>query len=292
MLDKNDTVNSRSTDEFIKFVCAAFFILRFVIGVLTMMNKVPYEKDINVVMSDINNYVRNYINLWLDGDDKILSEPNTLFAGLLNYLKMNYFNKFEYDYRDVDYLNNLFNIYTSLCYKYNKYPMFDEFINTVCFKRDILYNFKNNISKFTGDIYYTDTGMFIDDINEYINNIIKSNSTSNSDLKNNNNLIYDSDGNIDINCIDNLGDLGIIKKPSTIIFEAVKDWEKECEMALRRGTAENNKIGSMFILKAKYGYRETAPVPAPETLQVLPTSELPKLNIKKTPPKIQSGAED
>ena len=84
----------------------------------------------------------------------------------------------------------------------------------------------------------------------------------------------------------------VIGLPFYFIFDAVKDWEKECEMALRRGTAENNKIGSMFILKAKYGYRETAPVPAPETLQVLPTSELPKLNIKKTPPKIKSGAED
>lgn len=256
-----------------------------------MINKIPYEKDIKVVMSDINNHVRNYINLWLDGDDGNLSGANTLFAGLLNYLKMNYFNKFEYNYKDVDYLNNLFNIYASLCYKYNKYPMFDEFINTVCFKRDILYNFKNNISKFTGDIYYTNNGVFIDDINDYINNIIKSNSSSNLNFKDINN-IYNSDGDIDINRVDNLGDLGIIKKSSTLIFEAVKDWEKECEMALRRGTAENNKIGSMFILKAKYGYRETAPVPAPETLQVLPTSELPRLNTKKTPPKIESGAED
>lgn len=33
MLDKNDTVNSRITDEFMNFVCGAFFILRFAIEV-------------------------------------------------------------------------------------------------------------------------------------------------------------------------------------------------------------------------------------------------------------------
>lgn len=224
-----------------------------------IVRQIPYEKDFSILLDDIDICVKNYIDLWLDGDEKRLSEPTTLFAGLLNHLYMNYFKKIKYNYLDIEYLNNLFNIYTSLCFKYNKYPMFDEFINTTGLNKMIIYSYRNNNINISGKyIYYSKSGIFIDDINDFI-------------------IKYP--------------DEEYIKYPSSYINESVKSWESQCEMALRRGTAENNKIGSMFILKAKYGYRETAPVPAPETTRVLSTSELPKLNKKKTSPENADDAE-
>jgi hypothetical protein len=51
-------------------------------------------------------------------------------------------------------------------------------------------------------------------------------------------------------------------------METVKKWKTECEQSLVRGATESNKVGCMFLLKAKHGYVETAPLPVANPIQV------------------------
>lgn len=44
-------------------------------------------------------------------------------------------------------------------------------------------------------------------------------------------------------------------------FESYKRWRSECENALYDGASESNSIGSIFLLKSNFGYRETSPSP-------------------------------
>lgn len=48
--------------------------------------------------------------------------------------------------------------------------------------------------------------------------------------------------------------------------DSVKRWIKECESAAVDGALQSNSIGSIFILKSCYNYRETSPVSEPEML--------------------------
>lgn len=46
--------------------------------------------------------------------------------------------------------------------------------------------------------------------------------------------------------------------------ETAKKWKKTCEEALEKKAIENNGVGAIFALKCAHGWRETAPLPAPE----------------------------
>ena len=43
--------------------------------------------------------------------------------------------------------------------------------------------------------------------------------------------------------------------------ESIKRWKSEAENALVDGASESNSIGSIFLLKSNFGYRETSPLP-------------------------------
>lgn len=46
------------------------------------------------------------------------------------------------------------------------------------------------------------------------------------------------------------------EKVGSLFSESAKRWKNECENALLIDTTERNSIGSMFALKANYGYRD------------------------------------
>lgn len=172
-----------------------------------------------------------YINT-LDNPDDIYNN-NTLFNGLIKYIYNNYFKYNSIDYADIEHIDSIWDIYTSLCYKYNKYPTIIEFCLMINISRDTIWDWKKeNTRRY---IYYTKDGERIKDIAGWKLNH---------------------------------PDEEYRQEPSHSHSDTVKKWLAECENNLFRGAAEGNKVGCIFVLKANYGYTETAPIPAQNPHQV------------------------
>ena len=106
----------------------------------------------------INDVAIEYINN-LDNPDEIY-ENNGLFVGMLKYIYRQYVfsilrnNKGVNNRYDYKLLDNLFNIYTDLVYRYkkNKQPYINEFCIFLNLNRDNLYNIRyGNVKKATPD---------------------------------------------------------------------------------------------------------------------------------------------
>lgn len=67
------------------------------------------------------------------------------------------------------------------------------------------------------------------------------------------------------------------------IIHIIKSWTKEAESALVSNVSDHSSIGSMFLLKAKYQYRENDAL----TLQV--ESDAPKLDLKQISQAAKTG---
>lgn len=188
--------------------------------------------------------VDDYINN-LDNPEDI-NNNNTLFNGLIKYISGNYFKYNPIDYADIEHIDSIWDIYTGLCYKYNKYPTIIEFCLLINISRETINSWKNEETR--GYIYYTADGERIKDINTYRMNHPGAQYT---------------------------------KKPSNAHSCTVKKWYAECENNLFRGAAEGNKVGCIFALKANYGYTETSPVSTVNQNQrVLTADELPRFDGK------------
>lgn len=179
----------------------------------------------------------------LDDPEQIYNPQTAIFNGMIKYIYNNYFKYIKLDYSDIEYLDNIWDIYTGLCYKYNKYPTIIEFCLLINISRDTLWEWKKEQTR--AYKYYTVDGVEIKDfpawkLNHQTEEYTKESSTSHADT--------------------------------------VKKWLAECENALFRGAAEGNKVGCIFALKANYGYTETAPVQAVNPHQrALTDAELPRL---------------
>ena len=171
----------------------------------------------------IKSLADDYINT-LDNPDDIYNN-NTLFNGLIKYINLNYFKFNPIDYADIEYIDSIWDIYTSLCYKYNKYPTIIEFSLLININKDTINAWKNEDTRKYK--YYTKGGELIKDFPAWRLN------HQNEDYR---------------------------KESSTSHSVTVKKWLAECENNLFRGAAEGNKVGCIFALKANYGYTETAPV--------------------------------
>lgn len=68
---------------------------------------------------------------------------------------------------------------------------------------------------------------------------------------------------IDLDTISNWGSGG--SRASSAHLRTVKKWKSETENALYDGASESNSVGSIFLLKSNFGYRETAPIAEPAT---------------------------
>lgn len=172
----------------------------------------------------IKSLADDYINT-LDNPEDIYNN-NTMFNGLIKYIYNNYFKFNPIDYADIEYIDSIWDIYTSLCYKYNKYPTIIEFCLMINISRDTVNSWKNGDTREYK--YYTKGGELIKDLPAWKLN------HPNEEYR---------------------------QESSTSHSYTVKKWLAECENNLFRGAAEGNKVGCIFALKANYGYTETAPVP-------------------------------
>lgn len=97
-----------------------------------MGNTVRAENGAEVYENKIKYYADEYINDLPDGEDSINNNPS-LFTGMIKYIYKHLFkpgkkDKVLYnantvlDTGDIELLNNIWDIYTELCYKYNKRP--------------------------------------------------------------------------------------------------------------------------------------------------------------------------
>ena len=177
-------------------------------------------------------------------DPKAIYNPTTsFFNGMIKYIRNRYFRYHPIDYADIDQIDEFWDMYTSLCYKYNKYPNITEFCLLINISRNTLWEWKEGISR--GYKYYTLDGKEIKDLPTW-------------------KLHHKEEYR---------------KELSTRHSDIVKRWHEECENAIFRGATEGNKVGCIFALKARYGYTETAAAPASDQPRfALSASELPRLN--------------
>lgn len=188
-----------------------------------------------------------YINT-LDNPDDIYNNKNNLFDGMIKYIYLYYFKNNKVDYDDVEELDNIWDMYTFLCYKYNRNPIIIEFCGMVNIHRDTLHSWKTGDTR--GYKYYTKDGIQIKDLPAWK--------------------------------INHQGE-EYRKKPSTSHSDIVKKWQAECEKVQYRGATERFSTGSIFVLKADYGYTETAPVPTANANQrTISASEPIRLDQKDT----------
>lgn len=96
-----------------------------------MANMVRAERGIEVYETRIHELADDYINS-LDDPEKINNNPS-VFTGMIKYIYKHLFkprknDKVLYnantilDTGNIDLLNNIWDVYTELCYKYNKRP--------------------------------------------------------------------------------------------------------------------------------------------------------------------------
>lgn len=184
-------------------------------------NSLEVYSDQIYVLAD--EYIRS-----LDCPDDIKGMNKGLFTGMIKYIYMHCFKNNPIDNNDIELLDSIFNIYTSLCYKYNKRPTLLNFSLMVGIAMDTFNSWKNQDTR--GYIYF--------DLND--NRIL--------------NLPAWKLNHKDEQYRQELG---------SSHSETVKKWLRECESSLVDGAIEQNGIGCIFALKANYGYTETAPAQVP-----------------------------
>lgn len=193
-------------------------------------NTVQTQDGAEVYINKILELADDYINN-LDNPDDIKGN-NNLFNGMIKHIYFYWFKHNPVDYDDIDTLDDIWDIYTSLCYKYNKNPTIIEFCLMVDINRETTTSWKNETTRRYK--YYTLDGELIKNLpawklnhpnGEYRQELSKSHSNT------------------------------------------VKKWLSECEQALHRGATEKNSVGCIFALKANYGYAETTPIPTANTPQ-------------------------
>ena len=97
-----------------------------------MSNAIKAENGIEVYEQDIKYYADEYISQLPEKEDSINNNPS-LFTGMIKYIYKHLFkpgkkDKVKYnantnlDTGDIELLNNIWEVYTELCYKYNKRP--------------------------------------------------------------------------------------------------------------------------------------------------------------------------
>lgn len=201
-------------------------------------NATKAQGGAEVYTSRILELADEYVND-LDNQEDIKGN-NNLFNGLIKYIYINWFKRNPVDYDDIDTLDDIWGIYTSLCYKYNKNPTIIEFCLMVNISRDTIWEWKKGNTR--AYKYYTLDGERIKDFAAWK--------------------------------LNHQG-VGYRQELSNSHSDTVKKWLAECEQALYRGATEKNSVGCIFALKANYGYTETAPIPtASQSQQRLTAQDL------------------
>lgn len=166
-------------------------------------------------------YADEYIKT-LNKPDDIYS--SNVFTGLIKYIRRNI--KFDKSiYSNTDLLNDIWEAYTELVYKYMQKPTIEEFSILLGIHRDTMYSWLNGECR--GNIYRDKDGNVIDDFFSWSNS--------------------------------HRGE-PYTMEPSTARSDAVKKWQDECRLGRYKSAAAGN-VGGIFLCKAVDGMVETAPVP-------------------------------
>lgn len=106
-----------------------------------MANIVKAENGAEVYENKIKYYVDEYINT-LDDPESINNNPS-LFTGMIKYIYKHLFKNNPVNNDDISVLDNIFDIYTELCYRYNKRPTLLNFSLLVGISNDTFNAWKN-----------------------------------------------------------------------------------------------------------------------------------------------------
>lgn len=202
-------------------------------------NTIKSQNEIEIYTSEIYVIVDEFIQREIDVDPNILDNKG-FFPRLIKHIYISYIKnllnngkiKNQNSYNDIVLLDNLFNIYVDLVYKYkhNKRPSIEEFCIFTGIAKQTIYDWNKGIK------------------HSYIYNNSGHNNNINSGLNGNNiNISY---------------------------MDTTSKWLLACETAL----IDEEGVKSIFLLKAKYGYREEpTQVIVTNNQQILTASDLPQL---------------
>ncbi|MDD3138915.1 MAG: hypothetical protein PHX08_08090, partial [Lachnospiraceae bacterium] len=84
-------------------------------------NYITTKTGVQVYENDIMQLADEYISS-LSDEDNIKGMNKGLFTGMIKHIHNTLIKPNQLDYTDIENLDNLFNIYVTLCYKLNKRP--------------------------------------------------------------------------------------------------------------------------------------------------------------------------
>ena len=101
-------------------------------------NQEIYDSDLELAIDDL---VTQYLGTLRD-PDIIYNINGNAFTGLIKYIHR-HANITRDIYADIDKLNDLWEIYTELCYRFNQKPTLMEYAILVGCSRDVIYSWAN-----------------------------------------------------------------------------------------------------------------------------------------------------
>lgn len=107
-----------------------------------MGNTVNAENGTEVYTSKIYELADEYINQ-LENPDAIKGMNKGVFTGMIKYIYLNLFKNNPLDNGNIQELDDVWNIYTSLCYKYSKRPTILNFSLMIGVSNDTINAWKN-----------------------------------------------------------------------------------------------------------------------------------------------------
>lgn len=106
-----------------------------------MGNTVRAENGTEIYETKIHYFADEYINT-LSDPESINNNPS-LFTGMIKYIYKHLFKNNPVNNDDISVLDNIFDIYTELCYRYNKRPTLLNFSLLVGISNDTFNAWKN-----------------------------------------------------------------------------------------------------------------------------------------------------
>ena len=100
--------------------------------------------SLDIYSNKVYELADEYINT-LDNPDDIKGLNKGLFTGMIKYIYINCFKDNKPNYDDIELLDSIFGIYTSLCYKYNKRPTILNFSLFSGIDRDTISDWSNGV---------------------------------------------------------------------------------------------------------------------------------------------------
>lgn len=106
-----------------------------------MSNAIKAGNGAEVYETKIHEYADEYINTF-DDPESINNNPS-LFTGMIKYIYKHLFKNNPVNNDDITVLDNIFDVYTELCYRYNKRPTLLNFSLLVGVSNDTFNAWKN-----------------------------------------------------------------------------------------------------------------------------------------------------